>query len=74
MDGLPIPRAAPPRDRDSGTIPDAPEFDLVVADASWPWTERLFSPLADLGVRVLLLKACDWRTARNQKRPLGDWL
>lgn len=50
-----------------------PAFDLVVADASWTWTERLFSPLADLGVRLLLLKACDWRTARNQGRPTRDW-
>ena len=49
------------------------EFDLVVADASWSWTERLFRPLADRGVRTLLLKACDWRTAFNQRRPLGDW-
>ena len=58
----------------SGTATDAPGFDLVVADASWSWTERLFSPLADLGVRVLLFKACDWRTAINQKRPRSDWL
>jgi glycosyltransferase involved in cell wall biosynthesis len=49
------------------------DFDLVVADASWSWTERLFTPLADLGVRVLLLKACDWRTALNQGRPPRDW-
>ncbi|HWE40263.1 MAG TPA: glycosyltransferase [Isosphaeraceae bacterium] len=49
-------------------------LDLVVADASWTWTERLFSPLAELGVRVLLLKACDWRTAWNQGRPARDWL
>ncbi|MDB5348869.1 MAG: hypothetical protein JWN86_116 [Planctomycetota bacterium] len=53
---------------------DEPGFDLVVADASWSWTERLFSPLADLGVRVLLIKACDWRTALNQRRPVRDWL
>lgn len=51
----------------------AASFDLVVADASWTWTERLFSPLADLGVRTLLLKVCDWRTAINQRRPARDW-
>jgi teichuronic acid biosynthesis glycosyltransferase TuaH len=50
------------------------EFDLVVADASWSWTERLFSPLAGLGARVLLIKACDWRTALHQRRPASDWL
>ncbi|MDR3634204.1 MAG: glycosyltransferase [Isosphaeraceae bacterium] len=49
-------------------------FDLVVADASWTWTERLFSPLAELGPRVLLIKACDWRNALQQKRPVRDWL
>ncbi len=49
-------------------------YDLVVADASWPWTENLFAPLAKLGVRVLLIKACDWRNAWQQRRPLGDWL
>lgn len=48
-------------------------FDLVVADASWTWTERLFAPLADLGLRVLLIKACDWRNALHQKRPARDW-
>ncbi len=48
-------------------------FDLVVADASWQWTERLFAPLADHGIRVLLIKACDWRTALSQGRPLSDW-
>ncbi len=48
-------------------------YDLVVADASWPWTENLFAPLAQLGVRVLLIKACDWRNAWQQRRPLGDW-
>ena len=51
-----------------------PAFDLVVADASWSWTERLFSPLNALGLRLLLIKACDWRTARNQGRPARDWL
>lgn len=59
--------------------PDGPEdgetgFDLVVADASWSWTERLFSPMAEQGVRVLRLKACDWRTAWVQRRPWRDWL
>src|SRR5262245_44357737 len=49
-------------------------FDLVVADASWTWTERLFSPLADLGLRLLLIKACDWRNAVQQRRPARDWL
>src|SRR4051812_12966396 len=51
-----------------------PPYDLVVADASWPWTENLFAPLAQLGVRVLLIKACDWRNAWQQRRPLRDWL
>jgi glycosyltransferase involved in cell wall biosynthesis len=46
----------------------------VVADASWGWTERLFSPLADQGIRVLLIKACDWRNAWQQRRPVRDWL
>jgi glycosyltransferase involved in cell wall biosynthesis len=54
-------------------VPEAPGFDLVVADASWSWTERLFAPLADHGVRVFLLKACDWRTAWNQRRPARAW-
>jgi len=54
--------------------PSAFEADLVVADASWIWTERLFSPLAGLGHRVLLLKACDWRNALQQRRPTRDWL
>ncbi len=54
--------------------PGAVAMDLVVADASWTWTERLFSPLADLGVRVLLIKACDWRNALQQNRPARDWL
>src|SRR5262245_54210311 len=54
--------------------PGMADFDLVVADASWSWTERLFSPLAELGVRVLLLKACDWCTALAQRRPARDWL
>jgi glycosyltransferase involved in cell wall biosynthesis len=49
-------------------------FDLVVADASWPWTENLFAPLARHGVRLLLIKACDWRNAWQQQRPLRDWL
>lgn len=57
-----------------GTSPGAKDFDLVVADASWSWTERLFSPMGDLGQRLLLIKACDWRTARNQGRPARDWL
>ena len=48
-------------------------FDLVVADASWTWTERLFAPLASKGANVLLLRACDWRTAREQRRPWSDW-
>ena len=60
--------------RDVGAGADGPGFDLVVADASWVWTEKLFSPLADLGVRVLLFKACDWRNAIHQKRPWRDWL
>lgn len=55
------------------SAPDA-AFDLVVADASWTWTERLFTPLADLGPRVLLIKACDWRNALQQQRPARDWL
>ena len=54
--------------------PIAADFDIVVADASWTWTERLFSPLAELGPRVLLIKACDWRNALHQGRPAGDWL
>ena len=49
-------------------------YDLVVADASWPWTENLFAPLAQLGIRLLLIKACDWRNAWQQGRPLRDWL
>jgi glycosyltransferase involved in cell wall biosynthesis len=49
-------------------------FDIVVADASWPWTENLFAPMADLGVRILLIKACDWRNAWQQRKPLADWL
>jgi glycosyltransferase involved in cell wall biosynthesis len=58
--------------------PDLPgpadtDFDLVVADASWSWTERLFTPLADFGLRVLLIKACDWRNAIHQRRPMRDW-
>jgi glycosyltransferase involved in cell wall biosynthesis len=54
--------------------PGPPGFDLVVADASWTWTERLFSPLADQGLRLLLIKACDWRNALHQRRPPRDWL
>lgn len=52
----------------------APEIDLVVADASWTWTERLFTQFANLGVRVLLVKACDWLNAIHQRRPRADWL
>ncbi len=48
-------------------------FDLVVADASWVWTERLFAPLAEMGVRLLMLKACDWRSARSQGIRFQDW-
>lgn len=62
------------RTTSEGPDEPGPGFDLVVADASWTWTERLFSPLADLGVRVLRLKACDWRTALAQRRPWSDWL
>ncbi len=69
------PHAAPPRATRPQPEPlDGPDFDLVVADASWTWTERLFSPLHAHGPRVLLLKACDWRTAANQRRPASDWL
>ncbi len=64
--GTPLVASAPPE--------DDPGFDLVVADASWSWTEKLFSPLADLGVRTLLIKACDWRNALHQRRPVRDWL
>jgi glycosyltransferase involved in cell wall biosynthesis len=49
-------------------------YDLVVADASWPWTENQFAPLAQHGLRVLLIKACDWRNAWQQRRPPRDWL
>ncbi len=63
--------------RDAGSprldAPLAP-FDLVVADATLPWTERLFAPIADLGLRVLLIKACDWQNAWRQHRPPRDWL
>jgi glycosyltransferase involved in cell wall biosynthesis len=70
----PTPQAeASRRDRQLDIEPAFAPFDLVVADASWSWTERLFSPLVDLGVRLLLLKACDWRTALNQGRPIGEW-
>lgn len=54
-------------------VAPAPALDLVVADASWTWTERLFSPLADLGQHVYLVKACDWRNAWRQRRPVRDW-
>ncbi len=58
----------------AGGVGNGPNFDLVVADASWTWTERLFAPLSDLGQRVLLIKAVDWRTALNQRRPGREWL
>ena len=48
-------------------------FDLVVADASWSWTERLFTPMSSQGVNVLLLRISDWRTALEQRRPWSDW-
>jgi glycosyltransferase involved in cell wall biosynthesis len=54
--------------------PSDARYDLVVADASWTWTEHLFAPLARRGVRLLLIKACDWRNAWQQRRPAGDWL
>lgn len=60
--------------REFGSADCDSSFDLVVADASWTWTERLFTPLADLGPRVLLIKACDWRNALQQQRPARDWL
>ena len=59
---------------DRGERPPAAAFDLVVADASWHWNENQFAPLAELGVRVLLIKACDWQNALRQRRPPGDWL
>ena len=65
---------APIRSSRSAIGENDPGFDLVVADASWSWTERLFTPLADLGVRVLMIKACDWRNALHQRRPIRDWL
>ena len=65
---------AGPEAIDPGRDRPGPGFDLVVADASWSWTERLFAPMADLGVRTLLLKACDWRTALNQRRRPRDWV
>jgi glycosyltransferase involved in cell wall biosynthesis len=49
------------------------DFDLVVADTSWTWTDRLFSPLASLGPQLLTFKACDWRTAWNQRRAAEEW-
>ena len=55
------------------TAPAEGGFDLVVADASWVWTERLFAPLAEMGVRVLMLKACDWRTARSHGIGIRHW-
>src|SRR5262249_19054576 len=73
MNRPPHAEAAPP-DLAPAPGPPAPPFDLVVADASWTWTERLFAPLAALGPGLLLIKACDWRTALNQRRPAGDWL
>ena len=75
MDG-PRPGSAllEPAEAPSIADPNAEGFDLVVADASWSWTERLFAPLSDHGVRVLLLKACDWRTARAAGKPWRDWL
>lgn len=60
-------------DRLQKAIRHAPEFDLVVADASWTWTQRLFTPLAALGVRVLLLEICDWQNALIQRKRLPDW-
>ena len=60
--------------RGAGPGPGTTDFDLVVADASWSWTERLFSPMHQMGQRLLLIKACDWRTAHNQRRPARDWL
>jgi glycosyltransferase involved in cell wall biosynthesis len=54
--------------------PTEARFDLVVADASWCWTENLFASLAGFGVRTLLIKACDWYNAWQQRRPLRDWL
>lgn len=59
----------PPRDR----VITSTDFDLVVADASWTWTDRLFAPLASLGPQLLTFKACDWRTAWNQKRGADEW-
>lgn len=59
-------------DPPAAPFPDG-SFDLVVADASWIWTERLFAPLSDMGIRVLMLKACDWRTARARGIPIRDW-
>jgi glycosyltransferase involved in cell wall biosynthesis len=50
------------------------QYDLVVADACWCWTENLFASLARFGIRLLLIKACDWRNAWQQRRPLSDWL
>lgn len=70
-----VPEIADAPGRRPSDVPDDPaDFDLVVADASWTWTERLFSPLADLGPRLLMLKACDWRNALQQRRPASDWL
>lgn len=68
------PRGYVPPTARPASAPGPAAFDLVVADASWSWTERLFSPLADLGVRVLLIKASDWRNALHQRRPARDWL
>jgi glycosyltransferase involved in cell wall biosynthesis len=57
----------------NGAVPSAP-CDLVLADASWSWAEKRFAPLADMGVRVFMVKACDWRNAIDQRRPARDWL
>jgi hypothetical protein len=50
------------------------ERDWVVADASWSWSERLFTPLASLGQQVLLIKALDWRNAWSQRKPFRHWV
>lgn len=66
-------RLSPVAAADGPRSDDPTSFDLVVADASWTWTQRLFSPLADLGPRLLMLKTCDWRNAVQQGRPASDW-
>jgi teichuronic acid biosynthesis glycosyltransferase TuaH len=64
-----------PGERSTMTVPAGAGFDLVVADASWSWAEHRFRPLAEVdGIRVFLIKACDWRNAIQQRRPLRDWL